>query len=112
MQLVARDGVGESSKKVTRFEYITFHEEPSTTHVEMKINRSIHPHELIRTPLMGDWGKKNVAYIWPNIEELEAIEVMKGCIDDVLEFKNLNFPNFFDCGRTQARDFSTMCIAC
>jgi hypothetical protein len=33
VQLVARDGVGESFEKVTRFEDITFHEEPSTTHV-------------------------------------------------------------------------------
>ncbi len=60
----------------------------------MRTNHSNGPHELITTPLMGYWGKKNVAPPWPNIEELEAIEAMKGCIDDVLEFKDLNFPNF------------------
>ncbi len=92
MQLVAGDGVGESSEKVTRLEERAFHEEPSTRHVEMRTDHSSGPHELITAPLMGDWGKKGAAPLWPDIEELEATEAMKGCTADVLEFKDFNFP--------------------
>jgi hypothetical protein len=93
VQLVAGDGVGESSEKVTRFEERAFHEEPSTTHVEMRTDHSSGPHELITAPMMGDWGKKGAAPLWPDIEEVEATEAMKGCTADVLEFKDFNFPN-------------------